>query len=139
MCLLYTTNFVTLEEVKNYKSYQYFTGGWVLDVGWRHYNKFQCILVFGKVRHSYSSKTPLRPWLIMKSSVCGHCTCMAGQGETCSHVGARLYWLETRVCIRVQTTCTSMKNRWIVPTAAKDNQYSMLDALRPKKDGSVCV
>ena len=32
--LLYTTSFVTLEEVKNYKSlqsYKYFTAGWVIE------------------------------------------------------------------------------------------------------------
>ena len=68
----------------------------------------------------------------MKSSgtvVCGHCTCMAGQGETCSHVGAVLYWLETRVRIREQTTCTSMENQWMVPTAMKDIPYLMLDEI----------
>ena len=52
---------------------------------------------------------------------------MAEQGETCSHVGAVLYWLETRVRITEQTTCTSMENRWIVPTAVKDIPYFMLD------------
>ena len=101
MYLLYTTSFVTLEEIRNYKSlqsYKYFTSGWVIDVKWKKINDGMSTASIGKVRHSYSSKEPLKPWILIKSSgsvVCGHCTCMAGQGDTYSHVGAVLYWLET--------------------------------------------
>ena len=80
----------------------------------------------GKVRQSYSSKTPLRPWVIVRSNdfvVSGHCTCMAGQGETCSHVGALLYWMEARVRIRESTPCTSRENKWLMPSAVKDIPY----------------
>ena len=132
MYLLYTTSFVTLEEVRNYKSlasYKYFTAGWVLDISWRNYVDSDCTLVTGKVRHSYSSKTPLRPWVIVRSNgsvVSGHCTCMAGQGETCSHVGALLYWMEARVRIRENTPCTSRENKWLMPSAVKDIPYLML-------------
>ena len=48
-------------------------------------------LVVGKMYHTYSSKIPHRPWVIIKwsgSVVCGHRTCMAEQGQTCSHVRA---------------------------------------------------
>ena len=52
--------------------------------------------------HNYSSKTPLRPWvIIIKPSgfvACGHCTCKTGQGETCSDVKAVLSWSETNKC-----------------------------------------
>ena len=49
------------------------------------------------------------------------------QGETCSHVGAILiYWLETRVRIREETTCTSKENTWMMPTAVKDIPFLML-------------
>ena len=130
--LLYTTSFVTLKEVHNYKSlasYKCFTAGWVLDIAWRHYVDSDCTLVTGKVRHSYSSKTPLRPWVIVRSNgsvVSGHCTCMAGQGETCSHVGALLYWMEARVRIRENTPCTSQENKWLMPSSVKDIPYLML-------------
>ena len=82
-----------------------FTAGWVIDVKWKKLYDADSILVIGKVRHSYSSKEPLKPWVLIKSNgsvVCGHCTCMAGQGETCSHVGAVLYWVEAQVRIREQ-------------------------------------
>ena len=51
---------------------------------------------------------------------------MAGQGETCSHVGAVLYWLETHVRIREETACTSKENTWMMPTPVKDILYLML-------------
>ena len=133
--LIYTTSFITMDEVRNYKSlasYKYFTAGWVLDMKWMKFDSQagDCVLVVGKVRHSYSSsQTPLKPWVIIKSTgsvICGHCTCMAGQGETCSHIGAMLYWLETQVRIREQMPCTSQANKWMVPTAVKDIPYLQL-------------
>ena len=45
------------------------------------------LLSWGKVHHSYSSKKPLRPWLIIKWNgcvVCSHYMGMAWQGETCA-------------------------------------------------------
>ena len=52
--------------------------------------------------------------------------CMAGQGETCSYIGAVLYWLEIHISIRDHTPCTSKENTWIEPTAVKDITYLML-------------
>ena len=48
--------------------------------------------------------------------VCGHCTCMAGLAETCSHIATILYWLETAVPISENTTCTSKPNTWLCQT-----------------------
>ena len=52
---------------------------------------------------------------------------MAGQGETCSHVGAVLYWVETWVRIREQTSCESKENTWIMPMAVKNIPYLKLE------------
>ena len=41
---------------------------------------------------------------------------MAGLAETCSHVAAMLYWLETAVRIRRDATCTSKPNMWLPPS-----------------------
>ena len=49
---------------------------------------------------------------------------MAGQGETCFHFGAVLYWLNIR--IRDQSPCTSEVNIWIERTAVKYIPYLML-------------
>ena len=67
-------------------------------------------LVMEKANPSYAvSSTPLRPWLILSSYgpvVCGHCICMVGLGDTCSHVGTLLYWLEYIVRKREEISCT---------------------------------
>ena len=44
------------------------------------------------------SEPPLRVWVAMRkdgSVAFGHCTCMAGLEESCSHVGATLWYIET--------------------------------------------
>ena len=101
-------------------------GSWMLSVGITQ----DCIFVVGKCV-SYSSKTPLRPWVIVKSSgsvVCGHCTCKAGQGETCSNVNAVLSWSKKNAPVIDQTPCTSKENAWIELTALQG--YPLLDAIR---------
>lgn len=115
---------MTADEVKNYKSltaYRYFIDGWVLETWWKAYDDI--FLLTGRVKHSYaSSKQPLQPWVgIRKNGTveCGHCTCMAGLAETCSHVAAILYWLETAIRIHDGTSCTSKTNSWLPPSLPK--------------------
>ena len=143
MYLLHTTSFVTLEEVKNYKSlqsYKYFTSGWVLEVEWKKYSEEGIVLMIGRVRHSYAAnKTPLRPWVLVRCNgtvIVGHCTCMAGLAETCSHVGAVLHWLETAIRVRDETPCTSKENKWLMPTPTQTIPYlqlSDIDFSAPKR------
>ena len=125
--LLHTTSFVTLEEVKNFKSlqsYKYFTSGWVLETQWKKYCDEGMVVVLGKVRYSYAaSKSPLKPWVIIRNNgtvEVAHCTCMAGLAETCSRVGAILHWVETAVRIRNDTPCTSQENKWLMPAPVQD-------------------
>ena len=128
--LLYTTTFVTLEEVKNYKSLQsfkYFASGWVLEVEW---NEYSIVLILGKVRHSYAaSKAPLRPWVLVRSNgavLVAHCTCMAGLAETYSRVGAILHGVETALRVRNDTPCTSKENKWLLPPPMQQIPYLQL-------------
>ena len=61
------------------------------------YSIKETYLVIGKIKHSYAiSKSPLHSRVIIKLNgtvIFGHCTCMAGLGETCSHSGALLFWV----------------------------------------------
>lgn len=41
---------------------------------------------------------------------------MAGLAETCPHIAAMFYWLETAVRIRRDATCTSKPNMWLPPS-----------------------
>jgi len=39
----------------------------------------------------------LLPWIVLKFSgevLAAHCTCIAGLGECCSHIGAVLFYLQ---------------------------------------------
>lgn len=135
--LIYSTSFLTAEEVKNYKSltaYKYFIDGWVLETNWKSFGNI--FLLTGTVRHSYSaSKAPLLPWVAIRENgtvECGHCTCMAGLAETCSHIAAILYWLETAVRVRNTTSCTSQPNTWLppsLPNACDQIPYVTLEEL----------
>jgi hypothetical protein len=60
-------------------------------------NGNQCCF-FVQVRHSQSfTATPAHCWIVCEQSgiiLHAHCTCVAGLGETCSHVAATLFYLE---------------------------------------------
>ena len=48
---------------------------------------------------------------------------MAGQGETCSHIGALLYWVEYTVRRRDETSHTSLTNSCMEPSAVSTVPY----------------
>ena len=135
---LYTTSFVTEDEVKNYKgldSYRYFVAGWVQKMDWKVYN--DVVLIRDRVKHSYRvSQPPLQPWVIVQKNgtvVCGHCTCMAGLAETWSHVGAMLSWTETAVRIRDEATYTSKIYVWLMPTPVSNVPYLCLKDIKRRQ------
>ena len=86
------------------------------------------LLLLEKVRNSYTAtKDPLKPWVLVKCSravLVGHCTCIAGSAETCSHVGAILHWVEAAVRIKKNIACTSKENKRIMSTAKENIPYS---------------
>ena len=45
-----------------------------------------------------------------------YCTCVAGQGEACSHVAALLFTLEANSQVRKSLSCTSSPCYWLPPT-----------------------
>ena len=52
---------------------------------------------------------------------------MAGLDETCSHVGALLYWIEYQVRRYADTNSTSRLNLWIEPHGIKHVPYPRLE------------
>lgn len=55
---------------------------------------------------------PLNAWVLCENEgyvLCAHCSCMAGLGEACSHVGAVLFAIEefVRLDEEAATTVTS--------------------------------
>jgi hypothetical protein len=78
----------------------------------------------GKVQRSQAvNNTPHSAWAAVKRCgivINGHCICMAGLSETCSHVASILFktWM-LRDAIETsqssETACTSVACKWIVP------------------------
>lgn len=89
--------------------------------------KHESILL--QVGHSQRLReAPLKPWILADSdgSICtAHCTCMAGAGEACSHIGATLFAMETVVRIRESQTCTEKTNVWL-PANRSGTEYKRL-------------
>ncbi|KAJ8909797.1 hypothetical protein NQ315_015317 [Exocentrus adspersus] len=122
--LVLTHSFYTQQQMKAYKSllgYKYFEAGFVQKIGAVKIN--ERVVVVGTVKHSQRmTEAPLKVWLICEEDGSvrnGHCTCMAGAGEACSHVAAILYSLEYIHINRSNISCTDVKAYWKVPTVTK--------------------
>ena len=88
------------------------------------------LLNYFKVNHSQRlSEAPFKPWLAVKTNgnvLTGHCNCMAGLGEVCSHVGAMLFAVEAGVRMIKARTCTSVPCKWLMPSAVSKVPYAEL-------------
>ena len=72
-------------------------------------------------------KKPLTPWVVAECTgkiLAAHCDCVAGLGETCSHVASLLFAIESGVRIRDSMTVTQKKAYWVMPTGIKEVHYA---------------
>ena len=93
--LLFTQSAYTSDELRNHKSlaaYSQFVSGWIQEIHCKIFEKLGKTLVIANVMHSqHLNDTPLKPWVICKREgkiLACHYNCMAGLGESCTHVGA---------------------------------------------------
>ena len=91
------------------------------------------------MKHSQRlSDTSLSPWFIAEQQgkiLSAHCDCMAGLGESCSHVGALLFYVDATVRIRGSKTVTQEKAYWLLPTVHREVEYKEIadiDSTAPK-------
>ncbi len=86
---------------------------------------------------------PLTPWVVAERTgkiLAAHCDCVAGLGETCSHVASLLFAIESGVRIRDTMTVTQKKAYWVMPTGVKEVQYAPVKEIDfLGKKGSVAV
>ena len=90
------------------------------------------------------SEKPLRPWAIVDTSGTirsAHCDCMAGLGETCTHVAAMLFAIEYNIRQREKKTVTQEKAYWLVPSVreapyaeASDIDFTSAKSKKKKMD-----
>lgn len=85
--------------------------------------------LFMQVNHSQRlGDRPLKVWILSKQDgvvQTAHCTCMAGAGEACSHVGACLFAVDTGVRMKKSVTCTQKENIWL-PAYVEKVQFKRL-------------
>ena len=129
MYLILTPSPYTDKDMLNYKSldcYQNFTKGWVRNVLVKKVDDKRVMI--GKVNHSQRlNDKPLTPWVIAMNDgqiLSGHCDCMAGMGETCSHVASLLWVIASGVQQRDSFTVTDKSAYWVMPSAIKSVPYS---------------
>ena len=86
------------------------------------------------------SKTPLQPWIITARDgniLYDHCTCMAGSGEVCTHVGAVLFFVSSAIEIRSSRTVTQEKAYWLLPSGTKGINYEQVEDITFKSAKSL--
>ncbi|KAE8738903.1 hypothetical protein FOCC_FOCC015604 [Frankliniella occidentalis] len=119
--LVFTTKAHTMVQMRAYKAteaYKFLNDGWVQGVRC-HVVDTDKVLVLGKVKHSYNvNDTPAKAWVLMLKDgtiLAGWCSCIAGRGEACSHIGAVCYAVELGATKRDALTCTSKACEWLPP------------------------
>ncbi|CAH1270905.1 Hypp4506 [Branchiostoma lanceolatum] len=135
----------TGESMKAYKSldaYKYFVSGKVDDVlVSRQHNTTSdkhIYLIRSKVKHSMALRTKaVSVWVAVQEDgavITGHCDCMAGVSEVCSHVAATLFYIAKAADMK--TSCTSKPSQWNKPQKRKPQtahaEASSINFKRPK-------
>ena len=89
-------------------------------------NEARPVFVCWKIQHSHSMlfKVSNKVWLTVSEDGTisnAHCTCMAGQGSVCSHVGAILFYVHGVAEFKERKTppCTSELCSWLPPSLKK--------------------
>ncbi|XP_019861952.1 PREDICTED: uncharacterized protein LOC109590481 [Amphimedon queenslandica] len=132
----------TQEQLMSWKqleAYNYYKSGHVRTIFCRFFGRGGRKFVLLKALVNPSQKSPDKAnsaWVITKPDgtiICGHCTCMAGLGESCSHVAAVLFKVECAVRLG-HTSVTAQKCLWNESFVSKITPSTVLDInfKRPK-------
>ncbi|KAK3107020.1 hypothetical protein FSP39_005317 [Pinctada imbricata] len=148
--LVYTQSAYTLDDLKVYKSlesYNQFVCGWVKDVLVKEINIKSVITGRHKIDNSenqkpkaYKIRIKEEPKIIAERDgaiLTGHCDCMAGLGEVCSHVGALLFYVDALVKLRNSKTVTREPTYWMLPSGFRKVEHAMLGDINFKSAKSL--
>ena len=89
--------------------------GWLQPLQYHNLSGRKCCIIRGECRNYQSIKGPFHKlWIILEKTTklrTYHCTCMDGMAETCNHVAAAMYRVETAVRIGlINPACTNNAN-----------------------------
>ena len=92
----------TMKSRKSLEAHNQFLNGWVRTVFYYQVPDSNFVLLKADVRPSQRlNESPHHPWISLNKETCAvvnaHCTCMAGLGESCSHIGGLLFKVEAAV------------------------------------------
>ena len=93
---------------------------------------------------------PLLPWIIAECNGiirAGHCNCIVGLGESCSHIGAMLFAIEAAVKIRNSSSVTDQPPYWLMPkgihkiefSRVQDINFESAETLKRKMDQNITI
>ena len=146
-------------DYKACKAYSYYCDGWLMPLQIHNIsvNNPHCI-IRGKCRKSQKLNDPYqggegsyhRLWIVIEKktgkSLRGHCSCMAGMGQTCNHVAAALCRMEAMVRLGLTNpSCTSKPNEWlpcrkdVTPMEVKDIDFNRDDFNRRGRKGKSLI
>ncbi|XP_063963770.1 uncharacterized protein LOC129270480 [Lytechinus pictus] len=116
--LVHTPGIFTQQAMMNYRSleaHRFFTSGWVQTIF--HKKVGHHMLLKADVKPSWRvTESPHHPWIATTVDgvvVAAHCDCMAGLGESCSHIAALLFKMEAAVRMGyTSTACTEDLCKW---------------------------
>ncbi|XP_067941880.1 uncharacterized protein [Watersipora subatra] len=122
--LIFKKSHYTTDKLRSYKSleaYKLFQDGWIKEILHKEINSFH--LLKAKVYYSMRIlEKPLEPWVIVNSKGgirSGHCTCMAGLGEACTHIATLMFAAETWTKIRQEASVTDVPEYWMLPSSTQ--------------------
>ncbi|XP_065069462.1 uncharacterized protein LOC135694584 [Rhopilema esculentum] len=114
-----------LSDYKTSKAYSYFSQGWLAPLQFNGINGDSKIcLLRGTCRPSQRiNDVPHKLWLCLSKEsgkiITTHCTCMAGMSQTCNHVAAALFRIESASRMGLNNpSCTSTACQWLPNTKA---------------------
>lgn len=91
-------------------------------------NSDGCYVFLCQVNHSQRlNEKPLTPWIVSMTDgkiLAAHCDCMAGLGETCSHVSSLQWVIAVGVEKRDSRTVTQKSAYWVMPTGIRSVAYA---------------
>ena len=73
------------------------------------------------------NEKPLTPWVLSMMDgniLAAHCDCMAGLGETCSHVSSLLWVIAVGAEKRDALTVTQKSAYWVMPPPIRSVSYA---------------
>ena len=109
-----------LSDYKTSKAYSYYATGWLNPLFYHPISDESrfCFLKTTCRPSQRISDTPHKLWIcLLKTSgkiMTAHCSCMAGMSQTCNHVAAALFRIESAVRMGLNSlSCTSKANTWL--------------------------